>query len=171
VCWPSGPPRVLSGRLRCWRPRHQATREPEQPSRVRAPSVMASHGSELDTRALSVRAHAAAREVTVPPAVAAARAAGHAGAVAHRHPALRASAYSAKASGLAASEVAPAAVASAVNWAVASASLAVLGRPSAAPAADPGRGQVRRAGLPPDRGLADRCRSQRTVRPAWLMHR
>jgi hypothetical protein len=68
-------------------------------------------------RALSARAHAAAREVGDPAAVAAARAAGHAAGVAHMAAhALGAPAYAAKAAGLAAPDD-PAAVAGEVRWA------------------------------------------------------
>ena len=67
-------------------------------------------------RALSAAAHAAAREVDEPVAVAAARAAGHAAATAHMAAHARgAAAYAAKAAGLAAPRD-PTAVADAVRW-------------------------------------------------------
>ena len=76
-------------------------------------------------RALSARAHAAAREVGDPPAVAAARAAGQAAGVAHMAAhALGAAAYAAKAAGLAAPDE-PTAVAEEVRWALCRASPAV----------------------------------------------
>ncbi len=66
-------------------------------------------------RALSVRAHAAAREVDDPPAVAAARAAGHAAAVAHMAAHARGVAYAAIAAGLAAPHD-PTAIAGEARW-------------------------------------------------------
>jgi hypothetical protein len=68
-------------------------------------------------RALAAQAHTAAREVRDPAAVAAARAAGHAAAVAHMAShALGAPAYAAKAAGLAAPND-PTATAGVVEWA------------------------------------------------------
>jgi Imm-5 like putative immunity protein len=76
-------------------------------------------------RALSARAHAAAREVGDPAAVAAARAAGHAAGVAHMAAHARgAPAYAALAAGLAAPDD-PTAVAGEVRWALRHASPAV----------------------------------------------
>lgn len=66
-------------------------------------------------RALSAQAHAAAREVSDPAAVAAARAAGHAAGVAHMAAHARGVVYAAKAAGLAAADD-PAAVANEVRW-------------------------------------------------------
>ncbi len=67
-------------------------------------------------RALSARAHAAAREIVDPAAVAAARATGQAAGVAHMAAHVRgAAAYAAKAAGLAAPNV-PTAVADEVRW-------------------------------------------------------
>jgi hypothetical protein len=77
-------------------------------------------------RALSVAAHAAAREVGDPAAVAAARAAGHAAATAHMAAHARgAPAYAAKAAALAAPDD-PGAVAHEVDWALSHASPGVL---------------------------------------------
>lgn len=75
-------------------------------------------------RALAVRAHAAARETSDPAAVAAARAAGHAAAVAHMATHARGAAYAAKAVGLAAPHD-PAAAADEVRWQLRHASPAV----------------------------------------------
>ncbi len=76
-------------------------------------------------RALSARAHAAAREIGQPAAVAAARAAGQAAGTAHMAAHARgAAAYAAKAAGLAAPDD-PSAVADEVRWAVRHASPAV----------------------------------------------
>lgn len=76
-------------------------------------------------RALSARAHAAAREAREPAAVAAARAAGQAAGTAHMAAHARgASAYAAKAAGLAASHD-PAAVAREIGWQLGHASPAV----------------------------------------------
>jgi hypothetical protein len=78
------------------------------------------------TRALAAAAHAAAREVADPAAVAAARAAGHAVATAHIGSHARgAPAYAAKAAALAAPDD-PAAVANEVRWALRHATPAVL---------------------------------------------
>jgi hypothetical protein len=78
-------------------------------------------------RALSARAHAAAREALEPAAVTAARAAGHAAATAHMAAHARgASAYAAKAAGLAAPHD-PAAVAREILWQLGHASPAVRG--------------------------------------------
>jgi hypothetical protein len=77
-------------------------------------------------RALAVAAHAAAREVADPAAVAAARATGHAVATAHMASHARgAPAYAAKAAALAAPDD-PAAVANEVRWALMHATPAVL---------------------------------------------
>lgn len=76
-------------------------------------------------RALSARAHAAAREVGDPAAVAAARAAGHAAGTAHMAAHARgAAAYAAKAVGLA-SPHDPTATADEVRWQLSRASLSV----------------------------------------------
>jgi len=76
-------------------------------------------------RALSARAHAAAREVQEPVAVAAARAAGHAAATAHMAAHARgASAYAARAAGLAAPQD-PAAASGEIGWQLRRASPAV----------------------------------------------
>ena len=75
-------------------------------------------------RALSARAHAAAREVGDPAAVAAARAAGHAAGVVHMAAHARGAAYAAKAAGLAAPND-PSAVADEVRWQLSRASPAV----------------------------------------------
>jgi hypothetical protein len=78
-----------------------------------------------EVRALSARANAAARQVGDPAAVAAARAAGQAAAVAHMAAHARgASAYAAKATGLAAPHD-PTAVADEVRWQLSHASPAV----------------------------------------------
>jgi hypothetical protein len=83
-----------------------------------------------EVRALSARAHAAAREIGDPAAVAAARAAGQAAGVAHMAAHARGVAYAAKAAGLAAPDD-PTAVADEARWQLSHASPAVrdaLGR-------------------------------------------
>ena len=75
-------------------------------------------------RALAVEAHAAARDVGNPAAVAAARAAGHAAATAHMAAHARGVAYAARAAGLAAADD-PTAVADEARWQLDHASPAV----------------------------------------------
>jgi hypothetical protein len=77
-----------------------------------------------EVRALAARAHAAAREVGDPAAVAAARAAGQAASVAHMAAHARGVAYAAKAAGLAAPDD-PAAAAREAEWQLRHASPAV----------------------------------------------